>query len=235
MFESKTQTMKKIFVTMMGLTLGVGSMFAQDGSSSKWIGTVGVAPVIIDGTGLQLGFEKAVNNKLSVGLGLATLSRKSYTDNTPIGDLNFPQGLQTTTNYAPLLTFGLNARFYLVGNNEDAKFGLYGGMGLGFSKSGYSFSSKNLVSETDTLFYSYDAEYAKGGISLSITGGVDYKLAKGRLFLETQSLNLITSNSSQVISNGKGTMAKSNSTYEYKENAVFFWDQLITIGYRMRF
>ena len=235
MFESKTQTMKKIFVTWMGLTLGVGSMFAQDGGSSKWIGTLGVAPVVLDGTGLQLGFEKAVSNKLSVGLGFHTLSRKGYTDITPLGDQYFPNGSQIDANSSPLLTLGLNARYYLIGDNQDAKFGLYGGLGLGFSKSSRSFSGKNLLPETDTLFFSYDAKYEDQGLSLAITGGVDYKVGKGRLFLETQSLNMLTSTTIQTMSNGKGTMAMSNSTYEYKENAVFFWDQIITIGYRLRF
>ena len=235
MFESKTQTMKKIFVTMMGITLGVGSMFAQDGGSSKWIGTLGVAPVIIDGTGLQLGFEKAVSNKLSVGLGLNSLTRKAYTDNYPLGNSTFPNGLQSSTNPMKTNTFGLNARYYIIGNNQDAKFGLYGGLGLGLSTNNYSSSSKNLLPETDSNYYSYDYESNEKGLSALIMGGFDTKLSKGRLFLEVQSISLLTSTDTRITSNGKGTMASQNGTYESKDGSFLFWDAYITIGYRMRF
>jgi hypothetical protein len=228
--------MKKIFVTMMGLTLGVGSMFAQDAGSSKWIGTVGVAPVIIDGTGLQLGFEKAVNNKLSVGLGLNNLVRKESTFTYPIGTQGWEQGILSITSKSNPTTIGLNARYYLIGNNEDAKFGLYGGLGLGFSSHIYQSSSKNLVPETDTLFYSYDYENKERGISASLTGGLDYLLGKGKLFLEIQSVSMLSSSETLVYSNAKGTMASQNGTSTYKnESPSLFWDGYITIGYRLRF
>jgi hypothetical protein len=228
--------MKKIFVTMMGLTLGVGSMFAQEAGSSKWIGTVGVAPVIIDGTGLQLGFEKAVNNKLSVGLGLNVLSRKAYYQSYPLGDKYFPDGYEYNVYKSNPNTFGINARYYLIGNNEDAKFGLYGGLGLGFSNYTYQTSTKNLVPETDTLFYSFDYENKEKGISASLTGGLDYLLGKGRLFLEIQSVSMLSSSDTRVYSNGKGIMASQNGTYTVKnESPSLFWDGYITIGYRLRF
>lgn len=228
--------MKKIFVTWMGLTLGVGSMFAQDGGSSKWIGTVGVAPVIIDGTGLQLGFEKAVNNKLSVGLGFNNLIRQKDSYSYPVGTQGWEQGIESTTLKMNPTTIGILARYYLIGNNEDAKFGLYGGLGLGFTSHVYQASLKNLVPETDTLFYSYDYENKEKGISASLTGGLDYRLGKGRLFLEIQSVSMLSSSETRVFSNAKGTMASQNGTSTYKNESPFlFWDGYITIGYRLRF
>ena len=233
--EGKHKTMKKIFATIMGLTLGVGAIQAQEASGSKWIGTLGVAPVILDGTGIQLGFEKALSNKLSVGLGVNTLSRKPYSWNVPLGDPAFPSGIESKTTKNTANTIGLNARYYLIGNNEDAKFGLYGGLGLGISSSNYFSSSKNLVPETDTNFYSYDYESKERGLSASLTGGLDAHLGKGRLFLEIQSVSMLTSTDTRTTSNAKGTMAAQNGSYKSKEQPFLFWDGYITLGYRLRF
>lgn len=219
----------------MGLTLGVGAIQAQEASGSKWIGTLGVAPVILDGTGIQLGFEKALSNKLSVGLGVNTLSRKPYSWNVPLGDPAFPSGIESKTTKNTANTIGLNARYYLIGNNEDAKFGLYGGLGLGISNGNYFSSTKNLLSETDTNYFSYDYESKEKGLSASITGGLDAKISKGRLFFEVQSVSMLSSTQTRTISNAKGTMTAQNGTVQWKQNPFLFWDGYITIGYRLRF
>jgi hypothetical protein len=231
----KHKPMKIKYATIIGLVLLGTSLQAQETSKSKWIGTLGVAPVILDGTGIQLGFEKAMNNKLSVGFGFNTLNRKLDLWTAPLGDATFIGGLESKMTKNSTNTMGLNARYYIVGNNENSKFGLYGGLGFGISSSNYSCSYKNLLPETDTSYYSYDYESKERGLSASLTGGLDARVGKGRMFFEIQSVSMLNSTDTRTTSNAKGSMAAQNGSYKLKQQPFLFWEGYLTLGYRLRF
>jgi hypothetical protein len=177
---------KKLLLAAI-LIFNVASSKAQDASSGekKYKLGIGVSPYVFGlGFGGNLKFDYLVNKKLSLGINAMLGTENSWNDYTSPADQYGP-GFAVDYYKGNSKAIGLTVNYHVLGeNNTNSKFGIYLGSGLSYSSWRKSSTVASLAPTTNSSYYKYDHYFGENNFSLVGTVGFDYKIGKGKAFLE---------------------------------------------------
>ncbi len=166
---SMKREFKKIGLIAILSLFSFGGAIAQEGAKKNVIGAGVGYNMSHEDFGGHLFYNRMITAKFGVGARMFVTPFK-YKDY--IG-----ASINWYNQQGTRLDFSLAANYYIVGNN-DSKFGLYAGLGIGYASENMTY----LVEYTGNP--SIDSREYENGLSGNTTLGLNYKVGPGKIFAE---------------------------------------------------
>jgi len=171
---------------------------AQDAGSKKNVLGAGVGFNGSHGDfGGNLFYSRMISPKLGIGARMFVTPFK-YNDSK--GDY-----LSWYNQKGTRFDISLAANYYVIGNNES-KFGLYTGLGMGYA-------SENMTYLTQVTGSQYvDAQEYENGLSGNATLGINYKVGPGKIFFECNVSYILKGNNGNTYTYPSGYPTDANGS-----------------------
>ena len=145
--------------------------------------------------GLNFKGDYILNDKLSIGLNTFI---NSYPGEEDLSDLSY----SSKSDAGKKFNISAGASYYLKGtNSNENNLGLYAGLGLGYFTDRQQINVFKNLPITDKSYYNYTKSYNYNYLASTVSLGGDYKIGKGKLFIEIPIVVGILSKNSFIYKN----------------------------------
>lgn len=221
---------KKIGLVAILTLISFGGANAQEGTKKNVIGA-GVGYNDNHGSFVShLFYNRMITPKLGIG------ARMFLTPFKYEGMDYLTTSLEFSNYKGTRLDFSVAASYYLIGNN-DSKFGLYTGLGIGYAAENLTY----LVQFTGNPVF--DVREYENGLSGNATIGLNYKVGPGKIFAEFNLSYIFIGNNGTTYEYPSGYPTDANGNpnpiigFDYIQKGVSgsFPEPCINLGYQISF